>query len=154
MVRILVDYYLIASPVPVSDDIVIVRGDIPIEIAKPEAFPVSSRKREYMLRSKTAVEAPVCPCLLDVVMRIPASTSMAHPPIVPGIHVRNIRMTLSVHGNVILVHGSSLPAAFRSWSSRRLGLPGRLRTASRNVSTADPRVTAAVLRRTAPSVLR
>jgi len=113
MVRILVDDHLIACPIPVSDDIVIVGGDIPIVIAKPEAFPVSSSKREYMLRSKPTAEAPVRPWLRDVVMRIPASTIVAHPSIVPGIYMGNVRMTLSVDGNVVLVHGSSLPAAFR-----------------------------------------
>ena len=46
MVGVLVDHDLIASPVPAYDDVVIVRGDVPVEVVKPEAFPVSSRKVE------------------------------------------------------------------------------------------------------------
>ena len=70
MVGVLVDHDLIASPVPARDDVVIVRGDVPVEIAEPEAFPVSSRQHEDMLRSKATGEAPVCPRLIAVVMRI------------------------------------------------------------------------------------
>src|ERR1039458_7590036 len=75
MVGVLVDHDLIASPVPARDD-------VPEKIAEPEAFPVSSRKHEYMLRSKATGEAPVCPRLIDVIMRIVGATIMSDPLIV------------------------------------------------------------------------
>ncbi len=154
MVGVVVDHDLIASPVPVSDDVVIVRGDVPGEIVKPEAFPVSSRKHEYMLRSKATGEMPVCPWLREVIMCIAGATIMSHPSIVPGIDVRNVRMTRPVHGNVVFGLGSRLLTSFSGRRSRRLGSLRRSGTASRNVSTANRRVTAAVWRAAAPFILR
>src|ERR1039458_7149487 len=96
MVGVLVDHDLIASPVPARDDVVIVRRDVPVEIVKPEAFPVSSRKVEYMLRSKATGEASVYPRLIEVVMRIAGPTIMSDPLIIRGVNVRNVRMTFLV----------------------------------------------------------
>src|SRR5580704_17571201 len=112
MIGVFVDHDLIASPVPVCDDVVIVWGDVPVEIVEPEAFPVSSRKHEYMLRSKATGETPVRPWLIEVKMRIAGSTIVSDPSIVPGIDVRNVRMTLPVHGNVVLGRRSGLLASF------------------------------------------
>ena len=108
MVGILVDHDLIASPVPARDDVVIVRRDVPVEVAKPEALPVSSGKHEYVLRSEATAEVSVCPRLIDVVMRIVGATIMSDPLIVLGVNVRNFRMTFFVHGNVVLGRGSGL----------------------------------------------
>src|SRR5271157_767787 len=113
MIGVLVDHDLIASPVPARDDVVIVRGDVPVEIAKPEALPVSSRKHEYMLRSEAAAEASVCPWLIDVVMRIVGATVMSDPLIVLGVNVRNVRMTSLVHLNVVLGRGLLTPCRGR-----------------------------------------
>src|SRR5580692_3342194 len=121
MVGVFIDHDLIATPVPVFDDVVIVRGDVPVKIAKPEAFPVSPRKCEYMLRSKATGEAPVRPWLLEVVMRIGGSTIVPDPSIVPGIDVRHARMTLPVRCNVVLGRGSGLLTSFSRRSARRLG---------------------------------
>src|ERR1017187_2161729 len=139
MVGVLVDHDLIASPVPARDDVVIVRRDVPVEIVKPEAFPVSSRKVEYMLRSKATGEASVYPRLIEVVMRIVGPTIMSDPLIIRGVNVRNVRMTFLVHGNVVLNRGIGLLTSCRGRSARR---PGSLRgsgTASGNVSTANRR---------------
>src|ERR1035437_7296902 len=124
MVGVFVDHDLIASPVPALDDVVIVGGDIPVETAKPEAFPVSSRQHEDMLRSKATAEASVCPRLIDVVMRIAGATIVSDPLIVPGVNVRNFRMTLLVRGNVVLGRGSGLLASCGARSGRG---PGSLR---------------------------
>jgi hypothetical protein len=154
MVRVVVDHDLIASPIPVSNYVVIVRGHVPVEIAKPEALPVSSRKHEYVLRSKATREAPVRPWLREVVMRIAGSTVMSNPLIVSGIDVWNVRMTLPVHGNVVPGRGSGLLTSCGGRISLRLGSPRRSRTASRNVSAPHRRATAAAWRPTAPSILR
>src|ERR1039458_383529 len=148
MVGVLVDHDLIASPVPARDD-------VPEKIAEPEAFPVSSRKHEYMLRSKATGEAPVCPRLIDVIMRIVGATIMSDPLIVLGMNVRNFRMTCLVHGNAVLGRGSGLLTPCRGGSARRLGSLRGSRTASGNVSTANRRlVTAAAWRLIAPLILR
>src|ERR1039457_5316408 len=135
MVGVLVDHDLIASPVPARDDVVIVCGDVPEKIAEPEAFPVSSRKHEYMLRSKATGEAPVCPRLIDVIMRIVGATIMSDPLIVLGMNVRNFRMTCLVHGNAVLGRGSGLLTPCRGGSARRLGSLRGGRNASGNGST-------------------
>ena len=119
MVRVLVDHDLIASPVPSPDDVVIVRGDVPVEIAKPEAFPVSSCKHKYMLGSKAAGEVSVCQRLIEVVMRIVGATVVSDPLIVLGVNVRHFRMTFLVHGNVVL--GAGLLTSCRGRRSRRAG---------------------------------
>src|ERR1019366_9342355 len=155
MVRVFVDYDLIASPVPARNDGVIVRGDVPVEIAKPEAFPVPSRKHEYMLRSKATGEASVCPRLIEAVMRIVGATIMSDPLIVLGVNVRNFRMTFLVRGNVVLGRGSGLPIPCRGRSARRLGSPCGSRTTSGNVSTANRRgLIAAACLPTARLILR
>src|ERR1039457_6550880 len=107
MVGVLVDHDLVATPVPACDDVVIVRGDVPVETIKPEAFPVSSRKHEHMLRSKATGEASVYPRLIEVVMRIVGPTIMSDPLIIRGVNVRNVRMTFLVRGNVVLNRGKS-----------------------------------------------
>ena|SRR5579863_4722430 len=145
MVRVLVDHDLIASPVPVRDDGVIVRGDVPVEVAEPEAFPVSSRKHEYMLRSKATAEASVCPWLVHVVMRIVGASIMSDPLIVLSVNVWNLRMSFLVRCNVVLGRGSRLLTPSWGRSAPRFGCLGGSRPVSRNMSTANLRgVTAAV----------
>jgi len=61
MVGIFVDYDLVSIPVPVRDDAVIERSDIPVEIIETEPFAVSAGEHEYMLRSKAAGEMSVGP---------------------------------------------------------------------------------------------
>src|ERR1035441_1225652 len=77
MVRVLIDYDLIAHPVPARYDVVIERSDVPVEIVEPEAFPVSSHQVE--LHSKTTSEMPVRPGLSEVVMRIVGATIVSDP---------------------------------------------------------------------------
>ena len=102
MFGVFIDHDLITSPVPACDDIVIIGGNIPIEIAEPEALPIPSSQHEYALRSTATAEASMLPRLLDVIMRIIGSTSMSDPLIVPGVNVRNLRMAPFVRSNVIL----------------------------------------------------
>jgi hypothetical protein len=155
MVGILVDHDLIAAPIPSRHDVVIVRGDVPVEIVEPESFPVSSPQHEYMLWSKATGEASVCPRLIEVVMRIVGATIVSDPFIVLGVNVRNIRMTFLVHANAVLGRGLWLLPSCRGRSARSPGSRRGSGTASRDVSTAHRRrATAAVLLPTAPLLLR
>src|SRR5664280_294230 len=155
VVRVLVDHDLIASPVPAHDDVVIVRGDVPVEIIEPEAFPVSARQHEYMLRSKATGEASVRPRLILVVMGIVGATVMSHPLIVTGVNVGKFRMTFLVRANAVLGHsGGLLPSGGRG----RARLLGRRRgngAVRGNVSATDRRgATAAACLPTASLILR
>src|ERR1022692_1308284 len=154
MVGVLVGDNLIAVPVPAHHDVVIVRGDVPVEIVEPEAFPVSSRHHEYMLRSKAAGEASVRPRRIEVVMRVVGATIMPDPFVVLGVDVRNFRMTFLVHPNPVLGRRWGVPPC-RVRSARSPGSRRGSRPASRNVSTANRRwFTAAVLLPAAPLLLR
>jgi len=137
MIGVFEDHDLIARPVPIRDDVVIERGDVPKEIAKPETFPVSSRKHEYMIASKATGEAPVCPRMIEVVMCIVGTTIMSNPLIVRGVNVRHFRMAFLVRFCVVFGRGRGLLA---SWSSRSLC---GSRTVGGNVSTSNRLVTAA-----------
>jgi hypothetical protein len=143
VVRVLVDHNLIASPVPVRDDVVIVGGHVPVEIAKPEAFPVSSRKHEYMLRPKATGEASMCKRLIDAVVRIVGATVMSDPLVVLGMNVGNFRMISLVDGNAVLGRGSGLLTSRRGRSAWSTGSPRRSGTVSGNVSAANRGVPAA-----------
>src|ERR1039457_5934697 len=154
MVGVFVDHDLIAAPVPAHHDVVIVRGDVPVEIVEPEAFPVSPSKHEHMLRSKAAGEASVCPRRIEVVMRVVGATIMPDPFVVLGVNVRNFRMTLRIRPNGVLGRRWGLPSR-RFRSTRSPGSRRGSRTASRDVSTADGGgTTAAVLLPAAPLLLR
>ena len=145
MVRVFIDRDLIASPIPARDDVVIVRSDIPVEIAEPEALAASAR--ESKCSSKSAAVVSVRPGLGDPVMRVVGTTIVSHPLIVPGVNVRNIRMTLLVHGNVVLCRGVMPLAAGRVGHSRWSG------TVSGDMPTTD-RGRAAVARSDPVSLLR
>ena len=153
MVGVFVDHDLIASPVPVRDDVVVVWSNVPVEIVEPEAFPVSSGEPEYMLRSEPAGEASVRPWLVNVVVGIPGATVMSDPLIVRGVHVRQFRMTWTIRGNVVLICGSWLLIPCGGWTA--LGSWRRpCRTASGDVSTANLGASAAAWPSDAASVLR
>jgi hypothetical protein len=139
MIRIFVDHNLIAGPVPVRDDVVIVRGDVPIVIAEPEALPIAPRQDEYMLRAETAAEVSMRPRLRELLMRIPGATIMAYPSVVLGVDMRDSRMALLIHGNVVL--GCS-PLRL---TARRRRNSGGSRTARRDVTAAHRCVAAAAL---------
>jgi len=141
VVGILVDHDLIAGPVPARYDVVIESGDVPVEIAKPEAFPVSTCQHEDMLRSEAAAKTPVCPRLIEVVMRIVSAAIVSHPLVVPGVYVRNVRMAFPVHVHMVLRGWLLSPG--RGRSARRLDSLRGSGTVSGNVSTPNRGVTAA-----------
>src|SRR5579862_477807 len=85
------------------------------------ARPVGCPQAEYMIASKAAGEVPVCPGVIEVVMRIVGTTTMSDPLIVLGVNVRHVRMPFLVHGNVVLGRGSRRLTPCRGRSSRRLG---------------------------------
>ena len=88
MVGVLVDHDPIASPVPARDNVVIVRGNVPVEVVKPEPFSISAPKHEDMLRSEATGEAPVDPGLSELVMRIVGAAVMSDPLIVLSVNVQ------------------------------------------------------------------
>jgi hypothetical protein len=151
MVRIFVDYNLVSIPIPVRHDAVIERSDIPVEITKPEAFPVSACKHENMLGAKAGGEVPVSPGVIQVEMWIVRAGTMSHPFIVPGVNVRQIRMTFLVHVNAVLGYRSVLvPSCGRRGPGRGCGS----RTVSGDVPAANLGGMAAMRFAASPLLLR
>ena len=143
MIGILINYDLIAIPIPARDDIVIVRSDVPVEIVKPEAITISAAEHEHMLRSEAAVEMAMRPGMIGVVMEIITPSVVSKPPIVVRVHVRHVGMTLPVGLKVVLLNrpptavGGALP--YRGLS------PGGRRSVSRDVSTSEFGMAAAAI---------
>jgi hypothetical protein len=114
---------------------------------------VSSRKIEYMLRSKAAGEASVRKRLSHLVMRIVGAAIMSHPFVALDVHVRHVRMACLVHGDVVLGGRCGLLAACGGRSARRRGSLRGSGTAGRNVSTAHRRGATAAALLLAPLIL-
>ncbi len=155
MVGIFVNYNLIASPIPVGDDAVVIGRDVPIKVVEPETLSVPSAKPEYMLRAETAAEASVLPGVIEVEMWIIAAAVVSYPLIVAGVNVRRFGMSLPVGGNAILrgrcLTSRGLGCSPRRLHSRRLRSArwslrcGGRRAVSGNVSTAHLGPRAAML---------
>src|SRR4029077_8022531 len=66
MIRVVVNHDLIARPVPVADDGVIVRKNAPVKVLEPEPFAVSPLQVEYMLGADASGEVTMCPRVIKV----------------------------------------------------------------------------------------
>lgn len=146
MIRVLIDHHLIATPIPFANDVVIVRGNVPVEIVEPEALPVASPEHKHVLRSEAAFEMPVRPGMIDLEVHVCAAAAMSHPLIVVGMHVRNFRMASLVCADPVLRRRVALLSSDWRRQVRRSGRPSGSWTASRNVPTTHRwRMTAAML---------
>jgi hypothetical protein len=147
MVGVLVDHDPIAGPVPAGHDVVVEGGYVPVEGIEPETLRTASGQNEYVLRAEAAGEVPVCPRLIEVIMRVVRTAVMPDPLVVFGVNVGKLRVTFLVRRNVVL--GCSLAwrsdAGCRDRGSRGFGSFGGSRTASRYVSAARSRGTAATV---------
>lgn len=134
MIGIFIDHDLIACPVPVGDDVVVVRGDIPVEIVEPETARAATRKHPYVIASKTAGKVPVSPRIIEVIMRITPAAVVSNPAIVARVDVGNFGMAMLVRANVILF-GASVSGGSRACSGSRVR--HRRRPMSRNVAATN-----------------
>ena len=150
MVGILVDDDLIASPVPVGDDVVIERGDVPEPVVEPKALPVSASEREYVLGPKAARETSVRPGVIEVIMGIGGAAVVAHPTVILGVDVGDIRMAFPIHGNVVFIRGVGLLTTRRR-RLLRLGSSGGSGTARGNMAAANLGLVTAAVRLSTPS---
>ena len=102
MIRVVVNHDLIARPVPVADDGVIVGENAPVKVVEPEAFAISALKVEYVLGTDASREVTMRPRVIQVEPGVVASRVVADPFVVTGVHVRDFRMSLVVGGNAML----------------------------------------------------
>ena len=101
MVRVLVDYDLVAIPEPVIAEIEVVGGYAEVETTEPETLPVPSSQAEDMAAAEAAGEVPVFPWMIEVVMRIVAPGIVPNPFIV-GMNVGCFGMALLVRKVAVL----------------------------------------------------
>jgi len=102
MIRIVVNYDLIARPVPVSNDGIVVGKNAPVEVVEPEAFAISTLKVEYVLGADATREVAMRPRMIQVEPCVIAAGIVAHPFVVARVSVRDFRMSLMVGGNTML----------------------------------------------------
>lgn len=146
MIRVVVNHDLIALPVPVSDDGIVVGKNAPVKVVEPEALAVSSLKPEDMLGTDAPREVTMCPRVIQVEPGVVAASVVPHPFVVAGVYVRDFRMSLMVNGNAMLF-GVMMRFGFPMLGRRRVGLLRvrvgrcRARTVRGNVAPANFGVT-------------
>jgi hypothetical protein len=89
VIWILIDYDPVGIPTPVVAEAVVVRGDIEVEAAKPETFPVSTHQPKVMPAAKTTRETTMLPRAIGMIAWIAAPAVMSDPSIV-GMDVRGV----------------------------------------------------------------
>jgi hypothetical protein len=87
VIGVVVDYDLIAGPVPVGDNGVVVGKNAPVKVVEPEAFAISALKVEDVLGAEACGKPAVCPGLIQVEAGVVATTVVANPLIVLNVHV-------------------------------------------------------------------
>ena len=136
MIGVVVDYDLIAGPVPIGDDGVVVGENAPVEIVEPEAFAIAALEVEDVMGTEASCKAAACPGVIQVKAGVVAATFVADPLIVTNVHVGQFRMSLMVGWDVMLF-GLMVRFGVR-WF--RLMSGSGVRAVRRDVSTANFRM--------------
>jgi len=97
MVRIVIDYNLIAVPKPIGAKIQIVRGYTPVEVAKPETARASASQSPYVTLSDPTRESSMFKGLIEVIVGIILPRVVPNPLTV-CVYVRSFRMSRHVGG--------------------------------------------------------
>ena len=79
VVRILVDHQRVAVPEPAIDGAVVPRRDAKVEAVEPEPVPVPSFEAELVARTESAIEMPMLPGMIEVVMLITTAGIVSDP---------------------------------------------------------------------------
>lgn len=82
MIRIFVNYDLIAAPKPVRAELVVIWSDAEVETAKPKARRASTSKMPDVVRAKSPCKMAMGPRMSEVIVRIARSGVMPNPPTV------------------------------------------------------------------------
>ena len=123
VVRIFVNDDLIGIPEPVVAETVVVRSDVEVETAKPEAGRAAAGEAEPMAAAEAARKASMLPRMIEMVVGIIAAGVVADPFIV-GMDVGGVRVSGLVAEDGMFLDRTRI-ATERSW------------TVSGNVSTAN-----------------
>jgi hypothetical protein len=121
MIRVLIDYDLIGSPVPAIAEGKVDGSDGEIETAKPESLSIAASNVPYMAFAEATGEVPVLPRMIQMIVGIIAAGIVADPSIV-GVNMRSVGMAIFVD-------------VF--WWCRMLHGLGWSRSMRRNVAPAD-----------------
>jgi hypothetical protein len=89
MIRIVVDYNLVAIPVPVRNIRNIKRRYAPVEVIEPKSIGIAAAKHPYMAPAQPPWEMAMRIRMSLMEMWIVARLVMPDPPVVP-VHVRSI----------------------------------------------------------------
>lgn len=89
MVRIQIDYDVVAIPYPVGAAIVVVRRRLKEEPAHVETLTSAAMQPPDMLWSDRSAEASMLPWVIEVIVNVVPSRVVPDPVIVFGLHVRH-----------------------------------------------------------------
>src|SRR5579863_7550430 len=120
MIRIVVDYDIVAVPDPIGAIVEVKRRYGKKESAKPESVSVATLDPVDMSGTNLAPKVAMLPGMIEMVMRVVLPTVMPHPLVVAGVHVRGLGMSWLILIRRLLVV-ALIPATTVSgwWSLRR-----------------------------------
>ena len=96
VIGIVVQHDVIAVPQPIVGVVVVVRRDVPVKAAKPEAVAASAFDAIDVVTADFTAEASVFPNVILMVTRIVTAPVMTDPLIALGMDVRSFGMALLV----------------------------------------------------------
>ena len=93
MVGVVVDYDVVAIPLPIAAIIVIVGRDLKEKPSDVEPIPVAAVQPPDVLRADGARKVSMLPGMIEVIVRIVSSAVVPYPFVILSVHVWSIRMT-------------------------------------------------------------
>jgi hypothetical protein len=96
MIGIFVDHDVVSAPVPIAAVAKIIWSHREIESAEPESTGTTALNAENMAAAKSAVEMPMFPGAINVIVIVVATGIVAYPLVSAGVDVRSLRVALLV----------------------------------------------------------
>lgn len=124
MVRVVINYDLVAIPQPIIDEAVIIGCHGKVESTETKPLRSAARQPPYMARPDSATEVTVLPWMIEMIVRVVSSRVVSNPSVI-SMDVRRIWMALHVAIITGLRRWSFLP--FLHWRAMSLRLLSSLR---------------------------
>lgn len=111
VVRVFVDHHAVAVPQPAVTIAVIIGSHRKVESVEPEAIPGAARQYPDVAAAESAVEVPMLPGMIKVVMDVEPARVMTHP-VIAWMNMGRVRMAIVIHEMAILHYLVVLPVVF------------------------------------------
>jgi len=117
MVRIVIDHHLVAVPQPIITVVIIIGCGTEIVSPKPETVTAPALYPVNVPAAEAAIEAPVLPRMIDVIMDVFTAGIMSDPSSVP-VYVRSVGVPFRIPV-VAALAGVVLWVSYLGWTARR-----------------------------------